>query len=46
MKHVFVVGSPRSGTTLVQLLLAQHLEIATVQETHLFKRYVAGLVRM
>lgn len=43
MKRVFVVGSPRSGTTWVQLLLAQHPEIATVQETHLFARYLAGL---
>lgn len=43
MKRVFVVGSPRSGTTWVQLLLAQHPDIVTVQETHLFARYLAGL---
>ncbi len=40
---VFVVGAPRSGTTWLQLLLAQHPGVATSQETHLFERYLAHL---
>lgn len=42
---LFVVGAPRSGTTWVQLLLAQHPDVATVQETHLFSRYLGPLYR-
>ncbi|HET7572550.1 MAG TPA: sulfotransferase [Gaiellaceae bacterium] len=38
---VFVVGAPRSGTTLVQSLLGAHEHVATPQETDLFERYVA-----
>lgn len=34
MKCVFVVGCPRSGTTLLQAVLAAHPGIATVPETH------------
>ncbi len=41
----FVVGCPRSGTTWVQLLLAQHPAVATTQETHLFQRYLGPLER-
>lgn len=40
---VFVIGAPRSGTTWIQLLLAQHRGVATTQETHLFERYLAHL---
>jgi len=36
-----VVGAPRSGTTWLQLLLAQHPGVVTSQETHLFERYLA-----
>lgn len=43
MKYVFIVGCPRSGTTWLQMLLAQHPAVATAQETHLFNGYVAGL---
>lgn len=43
MKHVFIVGCGRSGTTWLQLLLAQHPEVATAQETHLFNSYVSNL---
>lgn len=43
MKYVFIVGCPRSGTTWLQLLLAQHPAVATAQETHLFSGYLAGL---
>jgi hypothetical protein len=44
-RYVFVVGSPRSGTTWLQLLLAQHPAVATHQETHLFHNYLGPLVR-
>lgn len=46
LKRVFVVGCPRSGTTWAQLLLAQHPEVATSQETHLFSRYLRPLERL
>lgn len=39
-KIVFVVGSPRSGTTWLQLLLAQSSAVATTHETHLFNLYL------
>ncbi|PSB21074.1 sulfotransferase [filamentous cyanobacterium CCP2] len=35
--RVFLVGCPRSGTTLLQSLLAAHPQIASVPETHFFK---------
>jgi hypothetical protein len=44
-KYVFIVGCPRSGTSWLQLLLAQHPKIATTQETHLFNEYLAHLGR-
>jgi hypothetical protein len=34
---VFVVGSPRSGTTWLQAMLASHPSVATGPETHFFK---------
>lgn len=43
MKFFFLLGCPRSGTTWLQTLLAQHPGVATAQETHLFDGYVAGL---
>jgi hypothetical protein len=43
MKHVLIVGCPRSGTSWLQLLLAQHPAIATTQETHLFNNYLSRL---
>ncbi|MES1926236.1 sulfotransferase [Salinisphaera sp. T31B1] len=43
MKYLFVVGCPRSGTTWLQMLLAQHPAIATAQETHLFNGYLSEL---
>lgn len=33
---IFVVGHPRSGTTLVQLLICANPEISSAPETHLF----------
>lgn len=35
--RIFLVGCPRSGTTLLQSLLAAHPQIASVPETHFFK---------
>lgn len=35
-KPVFIVGMPRSGTTLVQSILGTSDRIGTLQETHLF----------
>jgi len=45
MKHVLIVGCPRSGTSWLQLLLAQHPGVATTQETHLFHGYLSHLER-
>ena len=42
-KLVFIVGCPRSGTTWLQLLLSQHPDVATGQETHLFSSYLRRL---
>lgn len=38
MKNFFVVGFPRSGTTLLQSLISQSPEIISFPETHLFFR--------
>ena len=43
MKPVFLVGCPRSGTTWVQMLLTQHPQVVTTQETHLFEGYLGPL---
>ena len=45
MKYVFLVGCPRSGTTWLQVLLAQHGQVATARETHLFNGYLKHLDR-
>lgn len=37
--RVFVVGVPRSGTTLLQSLLATHSAVASFTESHLFSRH-------
>ncbi len=42
-KKVFVVGSGRSGTTWLQLLLFQHPAVASCQETHIFDQYLSQL---
>jgi sulfotransferase family protein len=36
--RVFVVGCPRSGTTLVQAMLASHPEVFSFPETHFFSK--------
>lgn len=35
-KRIFVVGCPRSGTTLVQSVLAAHTSVVTFKESHFF----------
>jgi hypothetical protein len=42
---VFLLGSPRSGTTWVQKLLASHPKIATAQESNFFITYARSLIR-
>lgn len=37
--RIFVVGVPRSGTTLVQSLLAAHGAVTSFPESHLFSRH-------
>ncbi|REJ75794.1 MAG: sulfotransferase [Acidobacteria bacterium] len=38
-QRLFVVGAPRSGTTLLQSLLAAHPDVASFTESHLFSRH-------
>lgn len=42
---MFVVGSPRSGTTWLQRLLASHPKVRTGQESGLFDTYVGPQLR-
>lgn len=43
MQRTFVVGCPRSGTTLVQAMLARHPGIFTLPETGFFPRMLGEL---
>jgi hypothetical protein len=38
-QRIFVVGFPRSGTTLVQTLLASHRQVTSFTESHFFSRH-------
>lgn len=38
--RLFIVGSPRSGTTLLQSMLASHAQITSFPESHFFKYLV------
>ena len=38
--RIFIVGCPRSGTTLLQSLLTAHSQIASFPESHFFKHLV------
>jgi Sulfotransferase family len=40
-KRIFLVGCPRSGTTLLQSLLAAHPQIASFPESHFFVHLLA-----
>ncbi len=42
--HLFVVGVGRSGTSLVQSMLAAHPKVTFLPETAFVRRYVAGRV--
>jgi|SaaInlLV_10m_DNA_2_1039722.scaffolds.fasta_scaffold00838_11 hypothetical protein len=41
-KRIFIVGCPRSGTTLLQSLLLKHNEITSFPESHFFSRTFLG----
>ncbi len=42
MKRIFVVGCPRSGTTVVQALIARHPDVHTLPETGFFEAIYGG----
>ncbi len=44
-QRIFIVGVPRSGTTLVQSLLAAHSEVTSFTESHFFIRHFRMLPR-
>ncbi|MDX2369619.1 MAG: sulfotransferase [Colwellia sp.] len=41
-KRIFIVGCPRSGTTLLQSLLLKHNEITSFPESHFFSKSFLG----
>jgi hypothetical protein len=43
-KLAFLVGSPRSGTTWLQLLLSRSPLVVTAQETHLFNVFLRSML--
>jgi len=43
MRRTFVVGCPRSGTTIVQAMLARHPAVLTLPETALFEHLYGNL---
>ncbi|MDY7094230.1 MAG: sulfotransferase [Acidobacteriota bacterium] len=45
-RRIFVVGAPRSGTTLVQSLLAAHDQLTSFTESHFFSRHFRPLPRI
>ena len=44
-KLVFLVGPPRSGTTWLQGMLANHPDIGTAQESHLFNHFLQPMMK-
>jgi hypothetical protein len=44
--RIFLVGAPRSGTTLVQSLLAAHSTVHSFTESHFFSRYFKVLPKV
>lgn len=45
MTDIFIVGSPRSGTSWLRTLLAGHPSLASPHELHLFDRYLVPAER-
>lgn len=45
MSDIFIVGSPRSGTSWLRTLLAGHPDLASPHELHLFERYLVPIER-
>lgn len=45
MQFLFIIGSPRSGTTWIQNMLASHEQVATTVELTLFNNYVAPWIK-
>lgn len=43
---LFIIGSPRSGTTMLQVLIGEHPKVATTVELTLYRMYVAPWLRM
>lgn len=41
-RRVFVVGCPRSGTTLLQSLIAANSRVVSFPETHFYERLISG----
>jgi hypothetical protein len=39
-QFLYIIGSPRSGTTMLQILLANHPQVASTVEQTLFTHYV------
>ncbi len=39
-QFLFIIGSPRSGTTMLQILLGSHAQVATTVELTLFSKYL------
>lgn len=37
---IFIIGSPRSGTTWLQIMLGAHAQVATTVELNLFEQYL------
>src|SRR6476619_4240030 len=40
-QFLYIIGSPRSGTTMLQILLANHPRVASTVEQTLFQHYVS-----
>ncbi len=44
-KSIFIIGSGRSGTSLIQAILNAHSKISSPPEFHFFKHYIANPLR-
>lgn len=43
MQRIFVVGCPRSGTTIVQAMLARHPDVFSLHETYFFETLLGDM---